>query len=146
MKSLEIWTDLVIRRSRQTHIRFMKNRGLSGSQIITLFHLTHRGPCGVSTLAEHLSVTNAAISQQIDRMVKQGLVTRSEDPNDRRLKQLVITPLGQEIVDDSRYAQHSWLKGLSALMTEGERTKVEEALDILIEKTNQLDEPIDQEA
>jgi DNA-binding MarR family transcriptional regulator len=57
-----------------------------------LFVLAYkRGGTSVKELADVLSVTSGAVTQFIDVLVEKGLVTREEDPNDRRLLQIKLT-------------------------------------------------------
>ena len=49
-------------------------------------------------LAQLLNVSVATISGIVDRLVEQGMVRRSEDPNDRRVRRLIVTEEGSEQV------------------------------------------------
>ena len=81
-------------RSMRDFTTFMRNSGLSMPQVSALFRLYYQGQCGVTDIADHLDVTSAAASQMIERLVQQGLLERSEDPNDRRVKQIDLSPAG----------------------------------------------------
>ena len=49
-------------------------------------------------VAEHLQVSLATVSGIVDRLVDHGVVQRTEDPQDRRVRRLGITPRGQELI------------------------------------------------
>jgi DNA-binding MarR family transcriptional regulator len=51
-----------------------------------------------ANLATLLRVSLASMSAMVDRLVDQGMVRRSEDPNDRRVRRLSITAAGSEII------------------------------------------------
>ncbi|WP_147821145.1 MarR family winged helix-turn-helix transcriptional regulator [Salidesulfovibrio onnuriiensis] len=52
-----------------------------------------------SELAKGTGVTNATMTGVLDTLVKDGLVERKTDPEDRRVKVVVITPKGEELMD-----------------------------------------------
>ncbi len=132
------WVDLFMHRSMRGFVRYAREHGFSVSQISALFQIGHRGQLGVSDVGETLGVTNAAASQLIDRLVQQGLLLRSENPQDRREKQLVLTDQGRQVIQDSADSRRQWLERLAATLSPEEQEKVDEALKILIEHINQM--------
>ena len=48
-------------------------------------------------LAEHLYCDASNVTGIVDRLEGRGLVERKPDPNDRRVKRLVLTPQGQTL-------------------------------------------------
>jgi DNA-binding MarR family transcriptional regulator len=144
--ALQAWMDIFMRRSMHNFIQYCKENNISLSQMGTLFHLHHKGMCGVSGIGEHLGVTNPAASQILDRMVQQGLIARSEDPQDRRVKQIVLTEKGQKIIEGSIQARQSWWPDLENKLSDAEKEQVLAALDILIQKTSDQNAPVPQEA
>jgi Transcriptional regulators len=136
-------TELIMRRSMRHFFQYAKGIGLSMPQIGTLFHLTRGGTSGISNISDDLGVSNAATSQMLDRLVQQGLILRSEDPHDRRLKQIVLTEKGcdtLEIFRENLHARHAWIDELAAKLSPAEQEQVEAALKILIEKAGTLEE------
>jgi DNA-binding MarR family transcriptional regulator len=51
-------------------------------------------------LAHHLGVGLATVTGMVDRLVSQKLVTRREDPSDRRIRRVELTDAGRRLVDD----------------------------------------------
>src|SRR5215208_1444562 len=80
-----------IHRSMGNLVSYTKGRNLSMTQVCALFTNQRKGSAGVSDLADELGITSAAASQMLERMVQQELITRTEDPSDRRLKLIVLT-------------------------------------------------------
>ena len=111
------------------------------SQISALFHIRRESGCGVTDLGDHLGITSAAASQMLERLVQQGLILRSEDPLDRRVKQLFLTEDGQKIIQESIHARQGWLDNLTATLSSAEQEQVIAALKILIEKVKRLEGP-----
>lgn len=113
---------------------YARDQGLTMAQFGTMFQIHHRGSCGVSDIGATLGVTNSAASQMLDRLVQLKLITRTEDPEDRRGKQIVLTDKGREIVQQTTLAYHAWMEDMARSMTKDEQEQVEKGLDILIEK------------
>ena len=140
---LNEWTEMLMRRSMSDFLRQAKQNGLSLSQMGALARLRNRRNCGVSEFGEEMGITSAAASQMIDRMVQQGLISRSEDPHDRRNKQIVPTDKGKELLVASIRARQRWLEDLNSELSEAEREQVRAALRILIDKAALLDQPLE---
>lgn len=51
-----------------------------------------------SNLGEELGLSVSAVTQMANRLDSIGLVLRVEDPSDRRVKHLTLTPLGQTMM------------------------------------------------
>jgi DNA-binding MarR family transcriptional regulator len=137
--TLHEWIGIFMRRSMRNFLLYSKEKGFSMSQIGALFHLHRMGACGVSDIGDDLGVTNAAASQMLERLVQQQMITRSEDPNDRRFKQIVLTDKGRQVLQESIHARQGWLEDLARALSPGEQEQVVAALHILIEKANQLE-------
>src|ERR1022692_706666 len=51
-----------------------------------------------SSLGEELGLSVSAVTQMANRLDTIGMVARVEDPSDRRVKHLTLTPLGRELL------------------------------------------------
>lgn len=136
---LQEWIGTFMRRSMRHLILYMRENELSASQVGALFQI-QRGRSNVSDLGEELGISIAAASQMLERLVRQELIRRSEDPEDRRAKRLVLTDKGCRIVQESLQARQEWLKDLASTLSATERERVAAAVKTLIDKTNQLDQ------
>jgi DNA-binding MarR family transcriptional regulator len=136
---LHEWFSIFRRNLMRNIFAYAKDKGLTMAQFGALLHIFHKGACGVSDIGSDLGVTNSAASQMLERMVQQKIITRSEDPADRRVKQIVLTEKGRQILEESEHANQSWLEDLESRMTPTEQEQVREALAILIEKASQLE-------
>ena len=139
VNTLGEWIEVFMRRSMHNFICYSKEKGLSMSQIGALFRI-FRGKSSVSDISDNLGVTSAAASQMLERLVQQGLILRKEDPNDRRVRQVVLTDKGRQILQESIAARQGWLENLSRTLSDSQREQVTAALNILIEKANQLEQ------
>jgi DNA-binding MarR family transcriptional regulator len=135
---LKEWAAVSMCGSMHRLARHAKASGLSMPQLGTLLHIQRKGVMAVSEIGSHLGVTNAAASQMLDRLVAQGLIARSENPSDRRVRQIVLTPEGSRRVKEGLQVRLSWLDGLSDLLSPSEQDQIVSALKVLIEKANLL--------
>ena len=72
----------------------LEERGLTHAGLIAL-HLLELGFDSQSDLARMAQVEPQTMSGTVDRLVREGLVTRTPDPADRRRHVLAITPEGR---------------------------------------------------
>jgi DNA-binding MarR family transcriptional regulator len=136
--TLHSWIEIFMRRSMHNFIRYSKESGLSMSQIGALFRI-HRVTCGVSDLGDNLGITKAAASQMLDRLVQQELILRTEDPNDRRSKKIILSEKGCQTLQDSMDARQEWLNELAVILSPSEKEQIISALNILIQRTKQIE-------
>ena len=69
---------------------------LSLSQLRILYFLDRHPESCLSEVAEHLDVTRPTMSGAIERLVQQGFVTRTGDPQERRRILLSLTSAGSK--------------------------------------------------
>lgn len=134
------WIDVLMRHSMPDLLTFARENDLSMSQIGALFHIHRRGASGVTRLGDDLGVTSAAASQILERLVRLELVTRTEDPQDRRLRQLELTAKGRQVLQASLRARQRWLTALANTLTPDEAALVTGTLSTLIARANQLEQ------
>jgi DNA-binding MarR family transcriptional regulator len=72
---------------------------LTIAQVKSLFFIADTGSVNFSALAAALRVTKSNVTGIIDRLVQDGLVSRTEKPEDRRMLMLQLTPKGEELVN-----------------------------------------------
>jgi len=141
--TLQKWMEVSMDRSIRNFIRYARESGLSMSQLGALFHIHHRGSSGVTELGDHLGVTSAAASQMLERLVQQELILRSVDPSDRRVKQIILTDRGFQVLQESIRAQQMWLYDLAETLADSEKKAVTAAINLLIDKADHLTQPIE---
>jgi DNA-binding MarR family transcriptional regulator len=137
-KTLQDWIEVFMRRSMHNVLFFAKENNISMSQMGALMNIhRHRG-CSVSDISDELGVTSAAASQMLERLVQQGVIERTEDPNDRRAKQIALTDKGYQLLHESFRARYAWLNELAGSFTPAEQELIQTALRLLLEKTRQF--------
>jgi DNA-binding MarR family transcriptional regulator len=138
-QSLREWMDAFVHRSMRDSARFVKASGYSMPQFFLLMHVHRREHCGISDLSENLEITNAATSQLVDKLVLAGLLLRTEDPRDRRAKQVSLSPEGEAFIEKAIAERSRWVDDLIGNLNPEEHQKVAEALEILTEATQKLE-------
>ena len=139
--ALQKWLGISMHRSFRHVLCYARESGLSMSQLGALFHVHRMGHSGVTDLGEHLGVSSPAASQMLDRLVEQGLILRTEDPSDRRAKQIVLTDEGLRVLRESMPARQQWLFELAGSLTDSEKEAVTAALELLGQKARETGQP-----
>lgn len=98
------------------------------AQFRSLVILSSKGPSTLAHLAGELGVSASTAQRQIDRLVGQALVTRIENPQDRREVVITITPAGKRIVDTATKRRRRAIADIVANMTTLDTDALIEAL------------------
>ncbi len=136
---MQEWFGISRRRLMGSIFSYARDKGLTMAQLGVLLKIQHKGVSGVSDIGSNLGVTNSAASQMLERLVQIHLINRSEDPTDRRVKQIELTAKGRQILQESGQSYTDWLDALVQTMTPAEQEQVRNALVILINKARQFD-------
>ena len=96
---------------------------VSFTQARTMFLLAHTdGPLPINEIASQLGLSVAATGRNIDQLVRLGIVERQENPDDRRVKLVSLSPTGFEVADQQfeqkRRAVRKFVDRLSATEAE----------------------------
>jgi DNA-binding MarR family transcriptional regulator len=132
--------DVITTRSMKERAYHVKAAGLSIPQFGILMHLYYHNTSGVSLISEFMDVSTAAASQMVDRLVQNGLVERTEEPNDRRVKHLTLTNEGRVLIETGLATRHIWVDAAVERLTPQECRQVEQGLDILARSLEQIQE------
>lgn len=104
---------------------------LTFSQLKLLKLVDQTDSYNISQVAAFLGVSNAAASKAVDRLVRRGLVKRSEAEEDRRAVELSLTDQGQRLLGEYEVVTSRTLEEVfGAFSTEGLQ-EVAELLDRL---------------
>lgn len=103
---------------------------ISLDQFHTLRHI-RKGFRTVRDLADTRQVSRAAISQSVDILVRKGLVTRSQEGEDRRLVSLDLTPFAREVLDSNYEDNVAWAAARLDALSVDELRKLREAMETL---------------
>ena len=121
----------------QDFMQFMRETGLSRPQIHALLHIYHAGECQISEIGALTDSSPAAASQLVERLVQQGLVQRTEDPLNRRVKKLRLTDRSLKLLKQG-ISSNRFLLDLIAVLPEKQRKTVNTALGYLAQAGQQI--------
>ncbi|MFL5856229.1 MAG: MarR family winged helix-turn-helix transcriptional regulator [Solirubrobacteraceae bacterium] len=89
-------------------------------------------PVSVKTLGDQLGLSLAAMSRAADDLVQRGLVDRVEDPDDRRIKRLSLTPAGNELVQKLIESRLAGVGEFVDSLSPKERALLDKALQAIV--------------
>ena len=101
--------------------------GLSIPRLAALQRLVDAGgslPLG--QLADRLACVKSNVTQLVDRLEAEGLVTRSPDPEDKRSRLAIITDAGRRIHQDGAKIQRQVEEELFATLTVDDAARLQE--------------------
>ena len=90
---------------RRTVDTTMAAAGLTLARAKVLMHLSDEGPINQATLASLLGFAPRSVTDTVDALERDGLVTRAGCPNDRRARLVALTPAGVEASEHAAVAR-----------------------------------------
>ena len=133
------WMDVFMQYSMSGWRQYVRASGLSMPQFSILIRLNYQGGCGISNISEHMDISTAAASQLVDKLVQAGLLERTQNPYDRRAKQVTLSPKGREFIEQGIQERYRWMEELEENLTPEEKVKIAEALEIMTRATKELE-------
>jgi DNA-binding MarR family transcriptional regulator len=123
---------------RGNQLRVLEDSGLSMTQCKALLELGGLGQTAetwqVGDLAEVFGVSVPSMSRAVDGLVKKGLATRVEDPDDRRVRQVKITESGKDLVETLVAVRQNGMKSFAATLNATQRRRLDAAVDALMDR------------
>ncbi|SEJ33130.1 MarR family winged helix-turn-helix transcriptional regulator [Demequina mangrovi] len=105
-----------LRKSVPSLAETVAHMGLTLHQFRALVILYAEDACTTTDLAEAVGVHPSVATGIVQRMVQRGIFDRHEDPDDRRIRRLSLTPAGRElaaeVVGTARVQRRSQLEAL----------------------------------
>ncbi len=90
-------TSAVSRKIGRSYNKICSESGITATQSFILFELLEHDGSNVKDIASKVQSDSSAVTGLIDRLLKENLVVRIEDSNDRRYMQVFLTNKGREI-------------------------------------------------
>jgi MarR family transcriptional regulator, 2-MHQ and catechol-resistance regulon repressor len=109
-------------------LRSIEDTGLCASDFGVLETLLHKGPLPVNVLGRKLLLTTGSITTAVDRLAKRGLVQRKDDPGDRRVRLVELTPKGRQLIGPAFARHEDYLEKVASVLTREERVTLVELL------------------
>jgi DNA-binding MarR family transcriptional regulator len=109
-------------------------RGLSLPQLRILFRIRGAPGSSVTEVATALGVSTSNITQQVEKLVSRGLMTRVERADNRRYVCLTLTPDGEQVAGEYSISARSYLRGVLAGLSEAELDQLTTLLTRVIDQ------------
>jgi DNA-binding MarR family transcriptional regulator len=99
----------------------IRSLGLAPAQFMTLLELWNEENLTQKDLVQRLDVEQATIANTLNRMQRDGLITRHENPDDRRAQLIRLTEKARVLRDDATRAAQAQNEKALAGFSPGER-------------------------
>jgi DNA-binding MarR family transcriptional regulator len=106
---------------------------LTIAQLKSLFFISNEGSTNFTKLAQALRVTPSNVTGIVDRLVEQGLVSRRENPENRRMLVLQLTDRGETLLASLRERKIGQLSGVLSCLSEEQLSTLAQGLRFLAE-------------
>ena len=106
----------------------LKDTGLGESEFRILEALLHKGPMPVNTIGPKVFLTPGSISVAVDRLLKRGLVTRTNSSEDRRVRVVDLTPAGRKLIEQVFASHARQVDRLADVLSPKERRQIARGL------------------
>jgi DNA-binding MarR family transcriptional regulator len=100
-------------------------------QLKSLFYISRHGRVNPSGLASGIRVTPANVTGIVERLVEQGLLTRTPDSGDRRISWLTVTDRGKTLINELREGRAQEMRGVLDRLTEKELSIVAHGFELV---------------
>src|SRR5947199_10342471 len=94
---------------------------LGDSDFRVLEVLLHKGPLPVNTIGPKVWLTPGSISVAVDRLVKKGLVSRKDHPDDPRVRRVELKPKGRALISRGFGGHADALEDVANVLSKRER-------------------------
>jgi DNA-binding MarR family transcriptional regulator len=105
---------------------------LTVPQLRSLFYVSRNGKVNLSGLASGIKVTPANVTGIVDRLVKNDMLIRSTDPNDRRVLWIKLTDRAKSLIDELREGRSREMRNILQNLTDEELSMVSHGYSLLI--------------
>ena len=111
----------------------MEEIGLHKGQGFILFHLWHHDGIPQNVIAHALHVSPATMTNTLQRMERDGWITRERDSEDQRIVRVHITEKAKAMREEAREAFRDLEKEVTSVLTKDERKTLQGLLEKLHE-------------
>jgi DNA-binding MarR family transcriptional regulator len=112
---------------------------LTMPQLKTLIYVTRNDGATSGQIASSLGVGLSTITGIVDRLAEQQLVTRREDPRDRRVTRVLPTQAGAELVNELIDYRNEVVTAILSRLNPDQLSTVETAFQYLLESVAGLE-------
>ncbi len=108
--------------------------GITATQSFVLYDLLDHEGSNVKDIAARVQLDSSAVTGVIDRLYKEVLVTREEDPTDRRSLNIYLTSKGRKLAEDLLPTGRAFNLYLRSMLAEDKAEEFEQLLKTIDEQ------------
>lgn len=131
MQSSDATLAVALRELSAAVARHLPRGTVSRAAASTLSVLRREGAQRITVLAEREAVSQPAMTNLVQRLEAQGLVTRAADPVDARATLISVTEAGVRVIDERRRLQDDALRSTLERLSPEDRAALAAALPAL---------------
>ena len=109
--------------------RLTETKNISFAQFLVLLPIRYHRFCSQSAIADSLSLTEATVSRHMTALTEENMLTRKEDPVNRRKHILALTAKGEKSMDKAQEVIEEVLKDVFDVIPLKERAYITSAFD-----------------
>ncbi len=143
-KTTKLFCQAIIYRIVKPSLEGLAKEQLTEVQLSCINYVSVHPEPSIGEIADGLAISNAASAKLVDRLVKKKLLTREEDPQDRRVLKIKLTFKGNELLKDIQKIEAKQFNDILSRMHKDEIEALESGLNSFLraalEKPEQIDE------
>lgn len=116
-------------------MREVERLDLSMPQVKSLGVLEDEDGLSIKAMSDRLGLSEPGVSRGVDTLVKRGLVKRIEHPEDRRCKQVSLTPKGRQVLGGLTELRIAGFRKFVETLDDSQRDALVAGLQPLLEGT-----------
>ncbi|QKR00635.1 MarR family transcriptional regulator [Metallosphaera tengchongensis] len=132
----------IYRAMKREFNRRLESHGMTYVDFLILMSVKE-SPKSMVYLARDVLMTQAGVTAAVDRLEERGFVRRERDRQDRRIINITITEEGVKATEEAIKIYEEMAEELLRDMSQEEKTKLIDLLDVLYEKINKEEKAVE---
>jgi MarR family transcriptional regulator, organic hydroperoxide resistance regulator len=117
--------------NRQLMMRMMSEQGGHPAQSGCLQVIAHNEGISQRELADMMHLSAPTVTAMVQKLERNGLIERTDDPCDQRVTRLKLTDAGRALNDDLRVARHRHMAATIGALSEADQHEFSRILALL---------------
>lgn len=140
-KKYLVWEVVKIAREHRKAVeKRVCSLGIHPSQHHFLMYLSGNGACTQKSIADAMEVSDATVAVSLKKLEKGGYVEKHISPEDGRSKVIVLTPKGEDVVEQSKLLFEDVDRKMFASITEEQQMQLQEYMEKIINNLKAMEE------
>ncbi|MGD8399704.1 MAG: MarR family transcriptional regulator [Bacillota bacterium] len=131
-KTAKLFYRTIITKVIEPGLAGLGDEQLTQVQLMCMRFVYLHPDCSVGEIAAGLMFSNAASAKLIDRLVKKNILTRTEDPVDRRVLKIKLTASGDSLLEKAGRIEQEQFGAIIAQMSPEEVTALVKGLEAFL--------------